>query len=363
MWGETYLRLFLEYALPSQLSPGNLGGTKPKEGIHYLVLTSAEFSDRIRQHPAFRRLAGMMEAEVVIPPGVPFDHPEHYRPFSACYAHGMAQAARQGAACLFITADQVWADGSLIHILSLAQSGKRVVMVGGPRLDSSTAAAEMGDWLAQGGLTRRRAVKLALDHLHPWDRSLIRDAENRGRPASFMYWPVEDEGLVMRCLHLHPVLVDPLDRYPEITLTIDRGDFVVRCCPHIEDLGVVTDSDQAMFFSLAPPERSSEFLDQEILGERRTIGWARTLGLNQYNLWYFSQPIRLHLSEMSPQWEGVESASARLASKLQEDMSRSGRMAFYRLLHRMYNFRGLGPHLSKRRRLFSMLKRAAGIRW
>ena len=155
-----------------------------------------------------------------------------------------------------------------------------------------------------------------MDHLHPWDQSLFWGKDNIGRPASFMYWSVPKEGFIMRCFHLHPVLLNPAKGFPRLRRTIDGSDFVRKACPDLKKLYVVQDSDEVMYFSIAPKEQSSEWINRSKTNLKSTISWARTMGISRHNLYYLKKTVRFHTGGVSEKWAEVEKRSDEIVDLL-----------------------------------------------
>jgi hypothetical protein len=249
---------------------------------------------------------------------------------------GMQEAERENAACIFLTADQLWADGSFCNVIKIGDAGKRAVMVGGPRVaQESFTPYFFRNYYPNSGfgisISPKEAVRISMEHLHPWDHSLFWDAENKGRAASFMFWMVGGNGLIMRCFHLHPVMVNPENGYRDFYPTIDGSDFVKSVCPTIERIYVVQDSDEAMFFSIAPVNQSAELINRPRKDWHDVAEWALNMGISRHNLYYLQKTIRLHKDEISDQWNAVESMSDSLVGKLLEYLDNPTRRFLFRL--------------------------------
>jgi hypothetical protein len=244
-------------------------------------------------------------------------------------------AEQERAAALFLTADQVWSNGSLSNIIDRGDEGFRSVLVSGPRINQETFLPEVTlQYAGQEVMTipPRKAVVLAMNHLHPWDRSLFWAADHLGRPASFMYWPVPNEGFLMRCFHLHPILVNPLNGFPRLHRTIDGSDFVRRACFDINRIHVVEDSDEVMYFSIAPASQSAEWIDRPQQNWQQVVFWARSMGLTKHNLFYLQKKIRFHLGEMSDEWRATESLSDQVVDQITESLDHTVKLFYFRIM-------------------------------
>ncbi|MBI4767547.1 MAG: hypothetical protein HY787_23625 [Deltaproteobacteria bacterium] len=335
VWGQSYLETFLNISLPTQLAPQNIPLLASDHDLIYRIYTRPQDVPRLENSSVIARLAKQVKTEIIGTREINFNASNHYDPFSACYRLGMQRAEQEKAAALFLTADQVWANGALSGIIKRGDEGFRSVMISGPRINQETFIPELiKQFAGQEVITisPREAVALAMNHLHPWDRSLFWAADHLGRSASFMYWHVPNEGLLMRCFHLHPILVNPLNGFPRLHRTIDGSDFVRRACPNINHLHVIEDSDEVMYFSIAPASQSAEWIDRPKQNWQQVVFWARSMGLTKHNLFYLQKKIRLHLGEMSTHWTATESLSDRVVDPITKSLDYPLKLFYFRIM-------------------------------
>ncbi len=338
VWGEEYVRAFLEYSLPSLLAQGNLPAAAKLGSIVFLIYTKEADRASLQGSAQLRRLERYAQVEIITPGHRSKDAPDAYLFFSECYRLGLQRAHDRGAACLFLTADQIWADGALNNICARSQEGWRVVLLAAPRVLQETVLPAL-DALrdAEGGfsdrLTSRTLVKLAYEHLHPWDRSLFWNVEGVGRPASFLYWDVPGAGFLMHCLHLHPVCVSTGSaEVPAFRHTIDGGDFIRRIAGDTDRCYIVRSSDEVMYFSIAPAEQSAHLLDYPAGDWKRFAHWALSMGISRYNLAFLQQGIRFCLAEASPDtWAKTETQAQLLCDNVRQHLDKWHLLLYARL--------------------------------
>jgi len=99
----------------------------------------------------------------------------------------------------------------------------------------------------------------------------------------------------------------------------------------LKDLFVIQDSDEVMYFSVAPPEQSSEWIDRPKMDFQNVVSWARTMGISRHNLYYLSKIIRFHTGEVSEKWAEVEEMSDGLSGRLLESLDHPLNLALMRL--------------------------------
>lgn len=348
VWGQEYIEIFLEYSLLTQVTPGNLGAIQYREQIQYFIFTRPQDAAIIEQSSAFKLLQTLVSAEVIPAVDINFNNPNFYEPFSECYKAGIQRARKDKAICIFLTADQMWAEGAFSSVFHLAKKGYRAVMLAGPRVEAESFLPSLQMRLKQSStpwisLPPRETVQMAMDHLHPWDRSLFWDENNLGRPASFLFWSAGTEGFLMRCFHLHPILVNPVCGYPDFTGTIDAGDFVQESCPDFNQVYVVNDSDHVMYFSIAPARQSSELIHRPKTGIAALIQMAKACAMSSYNYRYLQKKIRFHTGDLSEAWNRVESLSGAVVDPVLYALHHPFTIRYYRI--KKWILHTVGPYL------------------
>lgn len=311
VWGEKYVDAFLRLGLPALCAPGNLATRRDDARLSLWLMTRPEDVERLRSAPGVAAAARLLPVQVRVPAGADFAR-GGYAAFNACYLEAIRAAYRDRAAVILLTADQIWSAGSLDHLLDCAAHGAQAVLAAGLRVLES-AEPDLKNALAasRAGLAPETLVRLALTHLHPWDRALVHDARNTAQPASFQLWQAGERGLVLRCLHLHPACLE-LSRQPKaLPRTIDAGSLVREQCPDRSRLHVVIDSDQAMHLSLAPAEQSAHLVAYPRGNWRALANWALTMGISRHNLFYLRHSIRIHAGPVDPRdWTEAERLAA-----------------------------------------------------
>lgn len=322
VWGGSYIDMLSRYGLPSLLSPGNLPAMAAQLPLRVFILTREQDRDALGALPAVGELEKFATVRVVIPPAEHVKVNTAYGYFSACYRHGFELVRREGGAAVLLTADQVWADGAMDAIARRILEGYRVVLVAGPRLLDETALPALEALSGEDGfgdrLDPRTMVRLACANLHPWDRSLFWDEQGTGRPASFLYWPVRDQGYLAHCLHLHPVCVHTgsLDKV-DFAHTIDGGDFVERVAGSCKECYVVPNSDEVMYFSIAPAEQSAHLLDTARGDWLTYSNWCLSMGVSRFNLYYLRHGIRFCLFDSgSDVWAETERRAGDICARI-----------------------------------------------
>jgi hypothetical protein len=244
----------------------------------------------------------------------------------------MSEADGSGAAAVFLPPDCVWSDGSLDRLVSIAESGKSVVHMSGIRLDRDSVVPHLLEHATDGGrqlpIGARRLVALGLEHMHPIAYSHFWNEHPGGLMPANLMWTVPGEGLLLRCFHLHPLMVKSQVPFAAFSSTID-DDLAPRACPDPDGDYVVADSDELLAFELSGRDRIVGTICPK--GSLHGVaGWAEA-GTNARHRILIDTPIRVHTGPMSKElWEGRIAES----NGIVQEITRLNALATHRLLSR-----------------------------
>ena len=309
VWGDGHIELFLDVSLPSLFAPGNFPGLQNNARNKYLIYTTSQDEDRLRNAPAVQRLSEIMSVEIrPIRKKIAAPH----ETMSHCHLDSMQVADKEQAAAVFLAPDFVWSDGSMVRLEGIANSGKSVVHMSGIRLLRDGVVPELAEHYDPDrsvlSIGARELVGIARRHLHPIAITHFWKDYATGLMPANLIWDVPGEGLLLRCYHLHPLMVKSQVLFAKFNGTID-DDLPLQACPDATRDHVVVDSDELLAF--------------EISGLSRVVGttcpkgsvegvaeWVE-VGTNARHRGLVHHPIRLHSGDMTPVvWEKTEAESA-----------------------------------------------------
>jgi hypothetical protein len=329
VWGAGHVGLFLNVGLPSLLAPGNLPGLTRNPKNRYLIYTQSEYEKDIRAAYSYQRLADILAVEI-IPISKEIEVP--HRTMSDCHGDSLRRAEEGGAATVFIPPDCLWSDGSMVRLEALARSGKSVVHMSGIRLDRDGVVPELADRYSEEravlSLAPRDLVGIGLRHLHPIAHSHFFNEHDGGLMPANLAWSVGGEGLLLRCFHLHPLMVKPQGPLAEFKSTID-DDLALRACPDSSRDYVVTDSDELLAFEMSPLSHAVGTICRKGSIEG-IVAWAE-YGTNSRHRELIRHCIRVHSGPLNEQmWRAKEIESAKVIDTIDE----LGRLSRWQLLWR-----------------------------
>lgn len=271
-WGPTYRQHFLQWCLPSLLSPGNIPFLLGKRPIKFLISTTPQDWDALSADPLFSILKKFAEPVFLeirrsVPdflqtvvrekkrrnqvhaseqspeadlPWSPLDiaTPEAFEELqtlgrgmginltdhhqyavrilfmSAGHKAAAALAYQDQAYGIFLAPDMVLSDGSVAHLHQLAQSGKKVVMVSACRFSLEDCFREFhkSGLMASGDplvLPPRKLVEMVFSGMHPETACFEFDSPFFSNPATSAFWKVPgDAGVLLHSFFWAPLLVD-----------------------------------------------------------------------------------------------------------------------------------------------------------
>jgi hypothetical protein len=227
VWGTAYVQTFLNYCLPAQLSPGNVPVLAGEARNRYTIYTTRSDFERIERSTVLAALRRSVRVAVEFIDDAATQVEGKYQLKSSCYRAALKDAAQHRAALIALNADIVLADGFMRTASGLLARGKRIIEVPAPRgLRDQIGHALVSDYRSADGIavhidapdlarlwTRHKHPQLAMHH--------VEGAHGAPFHPSHLYWPVGDEGVIIRGFHLYPIVVDPLDATIGFTSTID----------------------------------------------------------------------------------------------------------------------------------------------
>jgi hypothetical protein len=322
VWGDSYVATLLDAVLPNQATPGNLGAFQGAEGCRYRIFTRPQDAQRIIAAPIFRRLEAMVAVEFVLDDelGADAGHEASYQDMTRCHRRGLAEAADEQAAIVFLPADCLWSEGSFAAMARRRAEGKLVVLNPGIRLVRETAyqpfLAQFLDAATGAAPAPARALAaLALEHLHPLTRAAFHDMPDFISWPSNVLWRAPD-GFIVRAFHLHPFMIDTQGRDVRYEISLDQ-DLIGAVCPDAAAIHVAMDSDEILQVSLENLDHRRDLLPEaNRLSLQSVIEWARKYSEPVQRQLFVERACLVHAGDVGPDWRAAQLASARFADKV-----------------------------------------------
>lgn len=308
VWGKEYTEFFSNIVIPNLLTPGNLDALSRTSGPVFRLFTRPQDEDVIKGSPAFEKVSKFITVEFNEISETDFS--QNYLIVSKYHKKAIDAANKDKASIIIIGPDTIRAEGYMVNLIRIAESGKRAVMVSDVRVAKDTFLPEYIKRFPENGTLRgikpRELVKLALEYLHPVSRSFFWNTRRFHNAPSLIYFEVPGEGILARCFHLIPVLVNPLGKPARFSTTFD-GDYIANVCPDMQDIYISTDSDELMsveMSSLSYPSNAGKRPPSPL-----NIAAFAKYSTCAHNRFFFREKIRFHSEDISPHWKKVEKVS------------------------------------------------------
>lgn len=303
VWGERYVRQFLDYGLPTLLAPENLPALAKALPTELLLLTSASDEIVIRKHAACKRLAAICKTTIKL-----IDYLITDGNYSTTITLAFAESIfADGQAMLdtcyfFLVSDYIMSDGSLANVLKRMQRGASAVVVGNFQVEREDALP----WLQKKrhghelslSLSPREMMRWALANLHPTTlANTVNMTFSHNSHANRLFWRVDNDTVQGRFYLMHMICVRPETTKFVIGSSCDYS-FIPEMCPS-GNVEAVTDSDEYLVVEMQPRDHEIAFLRLGPMNPRRVAKGLNewTTAVHRMNAHY---PIIFHAEALPP---------------------------------------------------------------
>ena len=306
VWGEPFVRKFLDYSIAGQLSVGNLPALSADAEITFHI-----FTDRLSEpyfYPGIKAFEADVELQWHYFEDIEFRHGTlddavrqsdptvvKHNVQRITSQQVLASAAQIGAAAVLLDSDFIFADGAFARMHALRKSGKKGLAAmflrleedsAGPRLRENTSGAARG-W---DGLSARKLVRIGLDRPHHVTSAFFVDAAKFTGYPTQLNWRVSDRGFVTHCFFPHPIMVMPSLSNANYFSTMDY-ECSLRCVDNDDDLHLARSSDEFLVCKMSP----ARYLADAPRDGAPAIDAVARFALNNTNLrhsYFMKQPLR-----------------------------------------------------------------------
>lgn len=333
VWGRDYASTLADYSIASQLSPRNLPATACSHELTYHIVTTAHDRARLRRHPNLRKLEELCRVEWDLiedhdydPRRIPAGADGEKYPFLS-RLQNLAFARSAGHDLLvFNYADFVWADGSLPYAVEAMRDDIDALLAFCLPVDRSAGMRALDRLRAErdgaGVLDAscRAAAAIAIEHLHREARLRLWDNPAFTSFPTYLLWPVEREGLLVRAYHQTVLALRVRPDDPGFREGIPRGSLDGYLTARLAEEGRVRhveDSDKCLVFSLhrTPLDTSLGKGESRDAALRRCLRMLVSPGQRRFA----ETPLAVRRSDPSPAaWLRVADESLRILRQYHE---------------------------------------------
>ncbi|TAK76566.1 MAG: hypothetical protein EPO11_04050 [Gammaproteobacteria bacterium] len=256
IWGERYIKDFLELSLPSLLAPGNVPALASHYPVRFVFLTRTRDVDVFSDHPAIQKLKTYCEVDYLS-----LDDLITIENYSTTLTLALDRAIRSTGKkmlktyFLILMADYIMADGSLKGLMKYIQAGYSGICAGNFQVlkeetkEFFLSQVDQANHVMQ--ISPRALLKYSLEHLHPVTVSSV---YNQGvlhnyRANRFLYRH-SSEVLVGRFYLLHALCIKPEVENYHVGSSFDYS-FIPEMCSSGR-IAVIDDSDDYFVVEVQP---------------------------------------------------------------------------------------------------------------
>lgn len=275
VWGESFIKHFLESSLPTLLAPGNVPALATTYPLTFVFLTRPSDIPVFAASPAYQKLVQICKIEFIsIADLIQLTN------YSSTLTYAFDRAIRQtGAAMLntyfiFLTSDYLMADGSLRGLMRYMQKGYSGICAGNfqvveekitPLLarhyDAATHVMQIGP---------RELLEYSLPYLHPVAiASMVDQRAVHNYRANRFFYAENQHTLAGRFYLLHMLCIKPETMDYQIGSSCDYS-FIPAMCPS-GNVAVINDSDDYLVVEAQPASHEINHLSWGEYHEKRLI--------------------------------------------------------------------------------------------
>jgi len=273
VWGERFVRVFLDCSLPTLFAPGNIPALVAALPCRFVVMTRAVDLPMFGDHPAWERLKSLCPVDVkFVDDLIGTTAVNHSTTITLAYQREVEAAgdADRDICFFFLTADYVVADGSLAAVLKRMSAGASGVLATSLqcvddvlpvlfRQIRCTAAGLQGPQSAIAKFAPRELVSRALEHIHPVATANTVDfMAAHNSHTNKLFWRADPDTLIGRFYLMHMICIRPETDDFVISSSCDYS-FIPEMCPS-GNVDVMTDSDEYFVIEAQPIDHEQSFL-------------------------------------------------------------------------------------------------------
>lgn len=324
VWERQFCDYFINYCIPSLLSPGNIPALKGRQRV-IIACPENDFL-YIKDSRPGKRLGLYCDIE-----WLPFERPESikinvHRHMGKAHLGLTKRAFDDMAFGVLLTPDMMLADGSLAFCDQKRKEGYKVVLTLALRSEEEALFQKMDEFRVDvdRGFSKRQMAWCATRSLHSQSMQYEWQAGYFSPTPSAIWWRMPEEQMLIYGLSWNPIFVDysHLNKHDDNVMrewTID-GDYIYKNFGDDERLiYVCQDSDEVIQVSWSPKlDRPASYGkhstykagDYEEFEEKKRHwlhNWFYSKSFEPLKRRIFFQPVRWHSEDLTEDWTYMES--------------------------------------------------------
>ena len=267
VWGEKFIKDFLQLSLPSLLAPGNMPALAQAHPTRFVILTAAKDVPVFTSNHLFQKLQNVCEVEFE-PMEDLIVFGNHSTTLTLSFDRAIRKTGERMLQTYFVllNSDYIMADGSMEGLSRYIQKGYSAICAG----NFQTVEMEIKPFLLskinpETGIMQikpRELVQQGLQHLHPVTiASLFEQKLTHNYRANRFFARLNNQTMAGKFFLLHVLCIKPETMDYRVGSSFDYS-FVPEMCPS-GNIGVINDSDDYLVIEA-----------QSIFHELRLVSWG-----------------------------------------------------------------------------------------
>ncbi len=310
VWGEEYLKTFIDLSIPSQLSKGNIPDIPKDVQAIYRIYIDRTAKDKFLQSHAFQSLKSHIEVELCDIQTLAYI--TGYKILAACHSDSIKKAVQESAILIFLAPDCIYSQGVFASYYKYLKMGKKLIATPCIRLSKEKIIESLtqSSFLPSPILSfsSQELTKIALKNLHPMTLSHFRTNKKIHTHCSHIYWWLDKETILIRPFHIHPFVIDLQNKiFPKDSID---GDFICRAVPDKSLWKLILNSEESIVFELSNDNKFSPF-NLMTPSKSNIYLWTRKYARPAHH-YFISHKFYLGTGKRKPEWRDIEQKSDQL---------------------------------------------------
>ncbi|WP_415714086.1 radical SAM protein [Maridesulfovibrio sp.] len=317
VWGEEFTALFVDDVMPTQLGKDNIESLNREARSLYIIYTTPEDAPYIKNSAVFKLMLKAIDIRIYYIDFSYMNAENKYEMMVLGHKHALRKGHEAGAHMIFLAPDAVFSESTFRNLYKRTKEGYRAIMIGTMRVTKEEFRPRMRELFfpedcVEAPIEAREMVDLAIQHIHPDTRnSFINATKANGWPSQFL-WKIPGEGVIAHNFHLHPIMINPVV-LNEFHGAVDN-DCVQSICKSMDEIYIVTDSDEMIGFDLSKLDVRTIQLDTPI-SAGYIAAWAADKADHLHRK-FMEREIRIHNGKRSSQWEKLSSEATDFVNEI-----------------------------------------------
>lgn len=265
VWGEKYIKDFLQLSLPSLLAPGNIPAMAKVYPLRLVFLTQDTDIDVFENNQVFKKLKEVCAVEFIsIKDLIVFSH--YSTTLTLAYDRAVRLTGEQmlNTYFVFLTADYVMANGSLEGLMRYIKKGYSGICAG----NFQVIEEEFTPYLLSQFDAENQAISIqpqellneSFKHLHPIVFASMYSLNiSHNYHVNRFYLRQDSKVLAGRFYLLHMLCIKPETTEYRVGSSCDYS-FIPEMCPS-GNVGIITDSDDYLVVEIQPKIHELEYIN------------------------------------------------------------------------------------------------------